>query len=59
MWDNRRSDLQCEACRNYNQEMGNSPFCVLEPTLSKITSCFKILKTRDLPLLANKVHQLQ
>jgi hypothetical protein len=26
LWGNRRSDLECEACRKYKQERGNSPF---------------------------------
>ena len=35
------------------------PFCVLEPPLGKRAFCLKIPKTRDLPLLANKVHKRQ
>ena len=35
------------------------PFCVLEPPLSKTAFCLKIPKTRDLRLLANKVHKRQ
>ena len=35
------------------------PFCVLEPPLSKRAFCLKIPKTRDLPLLANKVLKRQ
>src|SRR6266571_4548792 len=35
------------------------PFCVLEPPLSKRAFSLKIPKTRDLPLLANKVLQRQ
>src|SRR5712692_10049684 len=33
-----------------------APFCVPGLTFRKAASCFKLLKTRDLPLLANKMH---
>jgi hypothetical protein len=34
-----------------------NPFCVLEPTLRKEGFCSKVRKTRNLHLLANKMHE--
>src|SRR5258708_30044395 len=50
---------KCEACRKYKREREIVPFCVLEPILRKAVSCFKVPKTRDLRLLANKMHTPQ
>jgi len=55
------SDESWNAMRveNTNKKGETAPFCVLEPALSKTACCFKITKTRDLAVLANKMHQLQ
>jgi hypothetical protein len=42
-----------------NEKREIAPFCVLEPTLNEIASCFKAPKTHDLPVLANKMHERQ
>jgi hypothetical protein len=56
---NKRRVLKCEECRKYKKKRRIVPFCVLEPMLSKAAYSLKIPKTRDLPLLANKMQERQ
>lgn len=42
-----------------NQKGETFPFCVLEPIVGKAIYGLKVRKTRDLPLLANKMHERQ
>jgi len=55
-----RSGSQSVSLVNFTSEKREiEPFCILSPALRKPVSSFKVRKTQDLSLLANKVHHRQ